>query len=363
MKMLLCKISIIFPLSLISTLLVEATTLTIQEIGFYLDYSQFRWLFVTFSVVWLCCSPLRKSCCTGQWTEVLFNLVPIEVLYMLLFAQWHFMAFLSILIFVLVVEVTFAISLGKDVAKCSSFRQRQKQHKLNRAMLGRFTVLTLAMFTAIPCMIVSVSHGLHSPSYQADQEISLSSENGLAEDENIYENNIEFLLCFKEEAWKSCNIQEKTTLMQTLADMEAKILGIPSVPLSTEKLSAFTLGEYLCETNEVRIDIEYVANLSAKECIEIICHEMAHSWQHYLVDNIDWESEISKNVYFDQVRAWKENQNHYIQPTGITFDSYESQPVEASARAYAEEETDRILYYINSNDVDPEDTCNTVLNI
>ena len=151
------------------------------------------------------------------------------------------------------------------------------------------------------------------------------------------------------------SIQEKITFMQALADMEAEILGIPSIPLKTEKLRAFTLGAYLSNTNEIRIDIEHLAKSSADECIDTICHEIAHSWQHFLVDNIDWESDISKNPYFNQARAWKENQDHYIQPAGMTFDSYESQPVEASAQAYAEEETVRILSYIYPNNREPED--------
>lgn len=103
-------LSIILPISLISTVLMEIVTLTIQEIGLYLNYGTFRWLFIIFSVVWLSCSPLRKSCCDGRCTEVLFNLVPIEVLYMLLFAQWHFKAFLAILILILVAEIAFAVS-------------------------------------------------------------------------------------------------------------------------------------------------------------------------------------------------------------------------------------------------------------
>lgn len=183
----------------------------------------------------------------------------------------------------------------------------------------------------------------------------LSDENRYIESKNIYEKNIEILLCFREELWRGYSIQEKTTFMQALADMEAEILGIPSVPLMTEKLEAFTLGSYLSKTNEIRIDIEHLAKSSAEECIDTICHEISHSWQHFLVDNIDWESDISKNPYFNQVRAWKENQDHYIQPAGTAFDSYESQPVEISARAYAEEETTRILSYIRPNDRDSGD--------
>lgn len=358
MKMLFCRLSIILPISLISTVLIEIVTLTIQEIGLYLNYGTFRWLFIIFSVAWLSCSPLRKSCCDGRCTEVLFNLVPIEVLYMLLFAQWHFKAFIAVLILILVVEIAFAISLGNDMAKCNTSRQRRKWRRLNYTMMGRFTVIIMAAFTAIPCTIVLVSHGLCSPSYQADREISssmLSDENGRVEGENIYEKNCKVLLCFREELWGGYSIQEKTTFMQALADMEAELLGIPSVPLTAEKLEAFTLGAYLSKTNEIRIDIEHLAKSSAEECIDTVCHEIAHSWQHFLVDNIDWEADISKNPYFNQIRTWKENQDHYIQPTGVAFDSYESQPVEASAQVYAEEETARILSYIYPNNGDSED--------
>ena len=72
---------------------------------------------------------------------------------------------------------------------------------------------------------------------------------------------------------------------------------------------------------------------------------MCHAWQDYLVDHINWEMDIFDNPYFDEIRRWKDNQAAYIQP-GSDFSAYETQPVEASARTYAEEETDFILQYI-----------------
>ena len=73
---------------------------------------------------------------------------------------------------------------------------------------------------------------------------------------------------------------------------------------------------------------------------------MWHAQQNYILENIDWESELMQSAYFAEIRAWRENASHYQDADISGYDAYAQQPLEASAAAYAEEETDLILSYI-----------------
>lgn len=186
----------------------------------------------------------------------------------------------------------------------------------------------------------------HTEAMPSALEICFQEAEPAEEGEDVYKKHISLLLCFKEDRWKSYGIQEKTTIAQSLAEFEAELLGIPSAHLTTEKLGGYTAGEYSAETNEMWIDIEPLANSPVEEVVETICHEVHHSFEHYLVDNLDWDSDVMQTSFFDEVCAWKGNQLNYLRPYVHGFSSYETQLVESSARAYSAEETARILSYI-----------------
>lgn len=94
------------------------------------------------------------------------------------------------------------------------------------------------------------------------------------------------------------------------------------------------------------INTEHLANSSEKDCIQTICHETYHSMQWYLVSTLDWENPALESAYFDQVRVWRENEDSYKSAWKFGFDAYENQPLEATAREYAEKESAVIMNYV-----------------
>lgn len=351
MKRVINKASIIFPLSMIYTLQVESITISIPELGIYWSYGTSTFVFISLFVLWVCCSPLRKSCCNGRWSEVLFNLAPIEILSVMIFAQWHFV--LSIVLFLawLVIEITFALYLRNDESR---YRYTEKRHQMYKNIFRRCTVLALSVVCAIPCFMAAFVYDFRSPTYQAEEDIwyILFAESEQPEvyesvEKDLYLENINLLSYFDAQKWDKLDVNEKITIMQALVDFESERLGIPSIPVTAEILGAFTLGEYSDETKEMWIDVEHLSESPVSECIQTICHETFHSFQHYLVENMDWENDVLQNAYFEELREWKNNQENYISAWSSGFDAYENQPLEVSARNYAEEETERILSYIN----------------
>ena len=69
----------------------------------------------------------------------------------------------------------------------------------------------------------------------------------------------------------------------------------------------------------------------------------------YVVENIDRDDAATQAAYYDQARRWLRNyQTGYISGEEDLL-GYYCQPLEADARAYAEEETERLQELISRN--------------
>ena len=346
-KRILYKSSIFIPIVFICYIFSVPITIYIREINLYLGYGMTPFSLLVLSLLWLCCSPFRKGCCDGSWSELLFNLVPVECFLILVFAQWHFVIALFAGTATVSADIAFMLALRRDE---QTFSVSEKRHRQNKAAAKRFSVFAAAVICAVPCFISFFVFDLKSPIYEAEQEILkqiFSREDpDTGEETDLFAAHEALMLCFWENVWKDYSVQEKITLLQELGDLEAQRLGIPSVPIKSEKLSTYMLGAYDWSTKEIWIDLEHLEESPIEDCITTICHEVFHSQQDYLVENIDWESEITQSEYFSEARAWRDNASNYQSAIATDYDTYAQQPLEASAAAYAEEETALILSYI-----------------
>ena len=75
---------------------------------------------------------------------------------------------------------------------------------------------------------------------------------------------------------------------------------------------------------------------NSDDLVKTLLHETWHAEQHYIIENFPWESDMANNIYFEEVQAWRENDEGYY--SGIDYDKYEEQPLETSAREFAENE-------------------------
>lgn len=110
------------------------------------------------------------------------------------------------------------------------------------------------------------------------------------------------------------------------------------------------LGEFDRTKNVISIDVKHLDKATNEEVINSIAHETQHAYTSYLVENLDFDSNpIYQTPYFDKVKSWRDNQEEYIDGSMGNFELYESQPLEVEARAYATDETERIISYIEDN--------------
>lgn len=347
MKRILIKATIVIPLLFIYYSFTEQFSLCVPEIGLFLSPAMTRFWVVTITVVWFGCSVVRKSCCNGTWSEVLFNLVPIEAVLMVSFAQWHFCIALIVILLLFSSVIIVFVALRKDEKK---HRVTKKRHNMYKSVLHKCVILLSAIICCIPCLFSLLFFGLQAPTYEAEQDIwnrmfsepvSLSSIDNNTD--SLYQSSTNLWTCFEEDKWQTWSLSEKITILQRLVDFESDILGIPSVPIKADMIGDFTLGAIDNEQNEIWINTEHLANSSAEDCIRTICHEVYHSMQYYLVTSLDWNNAALQTPYFAELQTWSQNQNNYKNAWVYGFDEYENQPIEVAAREYAEIETKRII--------------------
>lgn len=353
MKRIFYRLSIIFPLILIYYSFTESISFSIPELDIYLEPYMARFLIVTIDMLWLYCSPYRKNCCNGTWIELMFNIVPVAIIMMFNLAQWHFTFFVIIGLILVLIETVLFLGLRKDEHKhCVT----KKSHRMYKTIFRRCTVFAIAAVCVIPCLPSLLSHGLTSPTYQAEQEIwnllfleSTETNNVSSSNIDVYQENQILWHCFEDAAWKSYSIPEKITVMQRLTDFETEILGIPPITITADLIGAYTLGSYKDETNEILVNTKYLDNSPVEECIDTICHEVRHSLQFQIVSSIDWDNPVFQTAYFDELRSWLQNQGSYKSAWLYGFEEYESQPLEVDARDYAKSETAKIMSYVRGS--------------
>lgn len=286
MKKVLCRFSIILPIVMLFIVFLYMPTISIIEIGLYLDRRSVELLYIALTVVWLCCSPLRKACCTGDIMEVFFNLVPLEVVGIITCAQYEFYVVVFLIILMVALQYL-TIRKMREEQKCIF---SEKRHRSYTHGIQRTAILISAVICSIPCFISFFVYGLKSPTYEAEEGLwEIRSENGIEEtttteeEPNPYEKNRELLLCFDDDIWENLSIQQRINVAQEFVDFQSELLGIPTIHVTAEKLELFTLGEYSGESNEIRIDVEHLATAPAEMCLRTLVHETWHSAQHYLI--------------------------------------------------------------------------------
>lgn len=349
MKRIIYKSSIIIPLAMIFYSFIEPFAFCVPEIGLYMETWSSKVLIVMVTVVWLCCSPFRRGTCNGTITELLFNLVPVEFVLMLVFAQWHFVISLLITLTVVGGEIALFSTLKKDERKHRFSRKRHRRYQL---AFRRCSVIGIAVICAIPC-ISSLFYGFESPTYKATEDLwsqlfpKIETVEETDESVSLYEKNNELWGYLQEENWKQLSIHKRITVMQKLVDFESEVLGVPTVPVTSAMIDTATLGAYDNESNQMWINTEHLANSSVQEVINTICHEVHHSYVDYLVNTLDWDNPAMNSAYFAELRELMDSQENYKSAWNYGFDAYENQPLEVAAREYASEETMRIMTYID----------------
>ncbi len=268
------------------------------------------------------------------------TILTIEMMLFLLFAQYHiiFSAFL------ILAAIMFSFWVEKKIIEINR-ENHVWTSKLKRWCKNRANSLVVYVLCVV--MFIPASIGV----YEEYHKYSLSSEewtefvSWFNESEESSKENNEVIIPHSEKIaglseWDSLDIEKKERLIRAVALIEKENLGINKdveVVILTEKMSTYTLGYYTDEKNEIYINYKHLNEGELSDVLNTVIHEMHHAFVYYTISTLDYESEeVKNNYYYQKAREWKENSESYIS-SSEGFDEYEAQPIEADARAYAEE--------------------------
>lgn len=174
--------------------------------------------------------------------------------------------------------------------------------------------------------------------------------------EQSLSNNIETLKYLQDDLWKDLSAKEKLNVLQTVANVEQRYLGLPNeLNVCTANLSEGVLAEYRDSTHQITINLDNLLNSSSWKLLNSVCHEAYHCYEHRLVDVYSSAKAENQSLkIFYHTNSYIEEFSNYISGSPEDFNYYYNQISEKDARDYADEAVmdyrKRIMEYINNKD-------------
>lgn len=303
--------------------------------------------YVILYLLWWCLAPATTACMAGGpfflWCAVL---LPTELLFALVTFRkvWPVGVLLAAL---------WLIGLLRFRRKClRQFRRKSRRRHYSdfdilcgqdriREICRRFGVLLATLLLAVPaCWGMWSSRVYLTAAAPAQTQAETTAQ--------LHEKK--FLPGFAEDVWETASLDSKTELAKQLAAYELAMLGVPDgTDVTVQPLDEDWLGYYSASSRQIVLSRSVLESGTAQETMDTIAHEAYHAQQAYVVENIDWDDAATQAAYYDQARRWLRNyQSGYVSGDEDIL-GYYFQPVEADARAYAKEETERLQELISRN--------------
>lgn len=155
--------------------------------------------------------------------------------------------------------------------------------------------------------------------------------------EQSLSNHMETIALLQEDSWSLLTVQERLDVLQTVANVEQRYLGLPNeLNVGAANLNEDVLGYYSDKTHEIVISMDSLICDSPWEVLDTVCHEAYHSYQHRMVEALHEADENSKNLrLFRRANSYASEFNSYISGEE-DFCIYYFQDCESDAREYAE---------------------------
>lgn len=167
-------------------------------------------------------------------------------------------------------------------------------------------------------------------------------------------NNYETLCLLKDDAWAGLSLEERLGVLQTVANIEQRYLGLShELNVGTKTLEEGVLGCYDESEHLILISVDCLLNESSHKCVEVTCHECRHAYQialTYAYQSLD--AKYRTLLLFTDVQSYEMEFCNYIDADDDIY-GYISQRCESDAYLYgliaADDYFQRINEYPESN--------------
>lgn len=144
--------------------------------------------------------------------------------------------------------------------------------------------------------------------------------------------------------WKEISFDERVATLQTLESRMAGIAHRPECSLNIQNLGEGYYGYFNPETKDITVNSHYIRSdnfLDYQECLDTIIHEGRHAYQDY---NVTTREVHPRGAEIENWRLNSDSDLGYLDAQTWGFELYEYQPMEADARAFAD---DVLNHYLN----------------
>lgn len=142
-----------------------------------------------------------------------------------------------------------------------------------------------------------------------------------------------------QDRWENLSPQERTAVLQQVADTECDYLGIPyRLSVSVVEMERNSVRGYYSHKNHgICLNRVLVDTMSAEENLSTLLHEVYHAFEFAVVEVYEETDASFQNLrFFENAWAYSEEFDNYISGTE-DFDAYRNQLVEQDSNAYSDQ--------------------------
>lgn len=259
-------------------------------------------------------------------------LLPFEVYTMIAFRDVYPVSVGLVLIVVLLLVARFCFAVMRRPVRSMGDQKRIKRRRLHYCTIGSRTIATGCMF--IFCGVLFARASISGYLIKSSVEPVVGNVEG---NECTISNNIDTVSLLAEDKWAELSIHDRLAVLQTVANIEARYLGLPhELTVSIASMEDNTVGEYDEKTHEIYISMNELEEADSRNSLDTICHEAYHSYQRELVKLYDGASDEERQLlFFRQLKQYEYEFENYVSGEDAEYIDYYFQDVERDARSYA----------------------------
>lgn len=224
-----------------------------------------------------------------------------------------------------------------------------RPHDIQRLLRRRMRHILYASrsLCAVGTIVIMVAAGM---SVMTNSPVSVLRENETRHAEGNAQTmaaNKGTLSLLREENWQALNLQERTEVLQTVADIEREYLGIShELNVTTMCLTDNILGQYTDNTHEITLDRSSLMTTSSWTAVFLVCHEAYHGYEHRLIDVANSAGDEDQDLLiFAKAHTYADEFANYDDGSE-DYETYWNQACESDGRDYAESEVARFRAYV-----------------
>lgn len=178
--------------------------------------------------------------------------------------------------------------------------------------------------------------------------VSANTRPAYSGDENKLANNIEIVSKLDKDIWPTLSTKEKLEVLQTVANIEARYLGLPhELNVQLGALPEDNLASYDDASHIVTVNVDHIEFSPPDEILDSVCHECYHAHQRRACDAYDtMDDEYKALLEFYNLQVYEREFSDYVDGEE-NEEEYYNQLVERHARSYAAMSVEDYYEHIN----------------